>query len=37
MPSTLFSPITIAGGSFANRIVVAPVGECSAVDGCATN
>jgi 2,4-dienoyl-CoA reductase-like NADH-dependent reductase (Old Yellow Enzyme family) len=37
MPRTLFSPIEIAGAAFANRIVVSPMCQYSAVDGCATD
>ena len=37
MPSTLFSPITIAGAAFANRIVISPMCQYSANDGAATD
>src|ERR1700675_4895855 len=37
MPSALFSPIQLAGVELDNRIVVAPMCQYSAVDGCATD
>src|ERR1700676_670022 len=37
MPSALFSPIQLAGVQLDNRIVVAPMCQYSAVDGCATD
>src|SRR5712672_1038481 len=37
MPSILFSPIRLGGVEFENRIVVAPMCQYSAVDGCATD
>ena len=37
MTSTLFSPITLASQTFANRVVVAPMCQYSAVEGCATD
>ena len=37
MSNTLFTPIDIAGAAFANRIVVSPMCQYSAVDGCATD
>ena len=37
MASALFSPITLAGMEFANRIHVAPMCQYSAVDGCASD
>jgi 2,4-dienoyl-CoA reductase-like NADH-dependent reductase (Old Yellow Enzyme family) len=37
MSSTLFSPIRIGGLELANRIVVSPMCQYSAVDGCATD
>jgi 2,4-dienoyl-CoA reductase-like NADH-dependent reductase (Old Yellow Enzyme family) len=37
MPSTLFSPIKLGGVDLDNRIVVAPMCQYSAVDGCATD
>ena len=33
----LFQPLTIKSVTFANRIMVSPMGQCSAIDGCATN
>jgi 2,4-dienoyl-CoA reductase-like NADH-dependent reductase (Old Yellow Enzyme family) len=37
MPSALFSPIKLAGVELDNRIVVAPMCQYSALDGCATD
>ena len=37
MPSTLFSPIEIAGVALANRVVISPMCQYSALDGCATD
>src|SRR6204780_2443073 len=37
MPSTLFSPIRLGGVELENRIVVSPMCQYSAVDGCATD
>jgi NADPH2 dehydrogenase len=37
MSSALFSPINLGGVEFANRIVVSPMCQYSAVDGCATD
>ena len=37
MSSTLFSPIRLGGVELENRIVVAPMCQYSAVDGCATD
>jgi len=37
MPSTLFSPITLAGVALDNRIVISPMCQYSALDGCATD
>ncbi|MBY0613180.1 MAG: NADH:flavin oxidoreductase/NADH oxidase [Beijerinckiaceae bacterium] len=37
MTSSLFSPITLAGVDFANRIHVAPMCQYSAVNGCASD
>ena len=37
MPSTLFSPIKLGSVELTNRIVVAPMCQYSAVDGCATD
>jgi 2,4-dienoyl-CoA reductase-like NADH-dependent reductase (Old Yellow Enzyme family) len=37
MPSTLFSPIKLGSVELDNRIVVAPMCQYSAVDGCATD
>jgi 2,4-dienoyl-CoA reductase-like NADH-dependent reductase (Old Yellow Enzyme family) len=37
MSSTLFSPIQLGGITLENRIVVAPMCQYSAVDGCATD
>jgi 2,4-dienoyl-CoA reductase-like NADH-dependent reductase (Old Yellow Enzyme family) len=38
MPKTaLFSPLTLRSVTFPNRIMVSPMGQCSAVDGCATD
>lgn len=37
MTSALFSPFTLRSVTFPNRIVVSPMGQCSAVDGCATS
>jgi 2,4-dienoyl-CoA reductase-like NADH-dependent reductase (Old Yellow Enzyme family) len=37
MPSALFSPIKLAGVELDNRIVVSPMCQYSAVDGCATD
>jgi 2,4-dienoyl-CoA reductase-like NADH-dependent reductase (Old Yellow Enzyme family) len=37
MPSTLFSPIKLGGVELENRIVVSPMCQYSAVDGCATD
>lgn len=37
MPDSLFSPITLGTVELANRIVVAPMCQYSAVDGCATD
>jgi len=37
MPSALFSPLQLAGVALDNRIVVAPMCQYSAVDGCATD
>jgi 2,4-dienoyl-CoA reductase-like NADH-dependent reductase (Old Yellow Enzyme family) len=37
MPSILFSPITLGGVELDNRIVVAPMCQYSAADGCATD
>ena len=37
MSSTLFTPISFGGVEFANRIVVSPMCQYSAVDGCATD
>ncbi|MCC2690960.1 MAG: oxidoreductase, partial [Rhizobiaceae bacterium] len=37
MPSTLFSPIDLAGRTFANRIVVSPMCQYSAENGNATD
>ena len=36
-PSRLFSPFTMRGLTLANRIVISPLCEYSAVDGCATD
>lgn len=36
MGSMLFSPIAMRSTRFANRIMVSPMGQCSAKDGCAT-
>jgi 2,4-dienoyl-CoA reductase-like NADH-dependent reductase (Old Yellow Enzyme family) len=33
----LFQPLTMRSVTFANRIMVSPMGQCSAIDGCATN
>jgi len=33
----LFTPLSIKSVTFANRIMVSPMGQCSAVDGCATD
>lgn len=33
----LFQPLTIKQVTFPNRIMVSPMGQCSAVDGCATD
>ena len=33
----LFTPLTIKSVTFDNRIMVSPMGQCSAVDGCATD
>ena len=35
--SALFSPFTLRSVTFPNRIMVSPMGQCSAVDGCATD
>ncbi len=32
MPSRLFSPITLGGGTFDNRIAVSPMCQYSAID-----
>jgi 2,4-dienoyl-CoA reductase-like NADH-dependent reductase (Old Yellow Enzyme family) len=37
MPSTLFSPIRLGGVALDNRIVISPMCQYSAVDGCATD
>ena len=37
MASKLFSPLTVRSVTFPNRIMVSPMGQCSAVDGCATD
>lgn len=37
MPSLLFSPFTLRSVTFTNRIMVSPMGQCSAVEGCATD
>src|SRR5262247_2531010 len=37
MPSTLFTPFHVAGLELANRIVVSPMCQYSADDGCANN
>ncbi len=37
MPSALFSPYSTRGLTLANRIVVSPMCEYSAIDGCATD
>jgi NADPH2 dehydrogenase len=37
MPSALFSPIKLGGVELDNRIVIAPMCQYSAVDGCATD
>src|SRR5262245_50048601 len=37
MPSTLFSPIRLGSVELDNRIVIAPMCQYSAVDGCATD
>lgn len=37
MKTVLFSPFTLRSVTFPNRIMVSPMGQCSAVDGCATN
>lgn len=37
MKSSLFSPCALRSVTYANRIVVSPMGQCSAVDGCATD
>jgi NADPH2 dehydrogenase len=37
MPSTLFSPFNLGGVTLDNRIVVSPMCQYSAVDGCATD
>ena len=37
MPSNLFSPIDLAGRTFANRIVVSPMCQYSAENGNATD
>jgi 2,4-dienoyl-CoA reductase-like NADH-dependent reductase (Old Yellow Enzyme family) len=38
MPSTkLFTPLTVGGVTFANRIVIAPMCQYSAVEGCMTD
>jgi len=36
MKSHLFSPFSLRSVTFSNRIVVSPMGQCSAVDGCVT-
>jgi 2,4-dienoyl-CoA reductase-like NADH-dependent reductase (Old Yellow Enzyme family) len=33
----LFQPLTMRSITFSNRIMVSPMGQCSAIDGCATN
>lgn len=33
----LFTPLSIKSVTFPNRIMVSPMGQCSAVDGCATD
>jgi len=37
MPSTLFTPLRLAGLELANRIVVSPMCQYSADDGCAND
>ncbi|MBI4192740.1 MAG: NADH:flavin oxidoreductase/NADH oxidase [Betaproteobacteria bacterium] len=37
MGSRLFSPFTLRALTFQNRIMVSPMGQCSAEDGCATH
>ena len=37
MPSLLFQPLTLRGLTLPNRIVIAPMCQYSAVDGCATD
>ncbi|MGA9083857.1 MAG: oxidoreductase, partial [Pseudolabrys sp.] len=37
MPSTLFTPFRVAGLELANRIVVSPMCQYSADDGCAND
>ena len=37
MGSRLFSPFTLRSLTFQNRIMVSPMGQCSAEDGCATH
>ncbi len=37
MKSALFSPFTLRSVTFPNRIAVSPMGQCSAIDGCATD
>jgi 2,4-dienoyl-CoA reductase-like NADH-dependent reductase (Old Yellow Enzyme family) len=34
---SLFTPFTLRSVTFANRIMVSPMGQCSAIDGCATD
>ena len=37
MSTRLFSPFTLRGLTLGNRIVISPMCEYSAVDGCATD
>ena len=37
MKTHLFSPFQLRSLTFANRIMVSPMGQCSAIDGCATD
>src|SRR5689334_2369273 len=37
MKTALFSPFTMRSVTFPNRIMVSPMGQCSAIDGCAND
>ena len=37
MTPMLFTPFLLRSITFANRIMVSPMGQCSAINGCATD